>query len=202
MKDYIAHLRGRLFILRARLFHRNISVGNGLKIYHKFRIFGKGTVRIGRNCTIDGVQGDASQYVCLDSHAAHARITIGDNVRLYAARISATYHISIDDDTVIEESGIADSDFHAIDKSRGAPTDENPEKCRIAIGKRVRIGARSFVMKGVTIGDDVSLAPGSIVTLPIRSGSFACGNPARCVSSEGVAGASMNQDVKVSEHKQ
>jgi acetyltransferase-like isoleucine patch superfamily enzyme len=179
MRDLIARLRGHLFILTSRIFRRNIAVGAGLSIYKGFRIFGNGVVRIGKNCSIDGICGDSSQYVCLDTHAPDAVITIGDNARLYAARIVARYQVTIGNDVLIEEAGIVDTDFHSIKRSRENPAHENRSACGITIGSRVSIGARSYITKGVTIGDNVVIAPGSIVTNSIQSGSLAFGNPAR-----------------------
>jgi acetyltransferase-like isoleucine patch superfamily enzyme len=43
----------------------------------------------------------------------------------------------------------------------------------------VSIGARSIICKGVTIGDDVLVFPGSVVNKDIPSGSVVAGNPVR-----------------------
>jgi acetyltransferase-like isoleucine patch superfamily enzyme len=80
---------------------------------------------------------------------------------------------------LIEEAGITDTDFHSIDRSRGNPVDEDRGKCQINIGNSVCIGARSLITKGVTIGDDAVIAPGSIVTTSVRPGSIVSGNPSR-----------------------
>jgi len=140
---------------------------------------GKGKVYIGRNCIIDGIRGDDSQYVTIDTHNSDAVISIEDNVSLYAARISSKFKITIGSNVLIEESGIVDTDFHAIDKSRGTVTNENKDRCQIFIGSNVCIGAKSLVMKGVTIGDDAIVAPGSIVAMAIKPGNYVFGNPAR-----------------------
>lgn len=179
MRDLIARLRGHLYILRVRLLGPNVVIGSGLRIYKRFRICGKGLVRIGRNCRIDGIMGDNSQYVCLDTHKNDSILSIGDNARLYAARISARHQITIDDDVLIEAAGIADTDFHSLGKDRKPLQDENRARCRIAIGKRVCIGAGSGILKGVTIGDDAMIAPGSLVNRSVSSGSLVSGNPAR-----------------------
>jgi acetyltransferase-like isoleucine patch superfamily enzyme len=179
MRDLVARLRGRLLILMLRIFRRNVVIGEGLRIYKGFRLLGNGTVRIGRNCLIDGILGDSSQYVCIDTHAPDAEIVIGDNARLYAARIVARYQITIGNNVLIEEAGIVDTDFHSIKRSRENPVNENRATCSIRIGSGVCIGARSYITKGVTIGDNVIIAPGSIVTNSLPSGSFAFGNPAR-----------------------
>jgi acetyltransferase-like isoleucine patch superfamily enzyme len=179
MRDFLATLRGKLYSLRNRMLGRKIFVSGNLKIYKKLGIIGDGAVYIGRNCIVDGIHGDKSQYVTIDTHDKDAVISIGDNVCLYAARISAKYHIAIGNDVLIEEAGIVDTDFHSIDRGRGKPEGENRDKCRIAIGDRVCIGAKSIITKGVTIGDDVVVWPGSVVIRSIEKGAIVMGNPAK-----------------------
>lgn len=179
MRNIIATVRGRSFTLKCKFFRKNIHVGEGLKIYGKLEIKGKGKVFIGKNCIVSGIRGDENQFVTLYTHGPQAILSIGDNANLYAARFSSKFGISIGKDVLIEESGIADTDFHSIDKSRGSPPNEDKENCQIIIGNRVSIGARSLINKGVAIGDDVIIAPGSVVSKSIPSNSFVLGNPAR-----------------------
>lgn len=49
---------------------------------------------------------------------------------------------------------------------------------RVLIGKDTFIGAKSIVLPGVKIGDNVIIGAGSVVTKDIPSGSVAAGNPA------------------------
>lgn len=181
MRDRIARLRGALFVLWARLFRPSVSIGPGLRIYRKLRVYGAGKIEIGSGCRIAGIAGDPSQYVCLDTHSSSAVIRIGDNARLCAARIAARYQVTIDDDVLIEEAGIVDTDFHSIEKGRDIPAGESLATCAVAIGKRVSIGARSYITKGVTIGDGAVICPGAIVSSSVRPGSVVIGNPARPV---------------------
>jgi len=81
--------------------------------------------------------------------------------------------------TLIEESGILDTQFHSLHPDRGDAADETLETCRVVIGSRVKIGARSIISKGVTIGDNTVLYPGSIVTQSLPANAIAMGNPAR-----------------------
>lgn len=182
MTHLIAKIRGALFRLRCRLFMRNVSIGPGLRIYKKLSITGTGRVVIGRDCLIAGIPGDSSQYVCIETRSPGASIEIGDNASFYAARIVARFGIAIGDGVLIEEAGVVDTDFHSIERNRTDPA-ERAEKCRIVIGDRAAIGARSFVMKGIEIGADAVIAPGSIVTAPVRPGAIVCGNPAKPIAS-------------------
>lgn len=49
------------------------------------------------------------------------------------------------------------------------------------IGKRCFIGANAIVMCGVSIGDEVIVGAGSIVTKDVPSGCIVAGNPARII---------------------
>ena len=54
---------------------------------------------------------------------------------------------------------------------------------RIRVGSRVFIGARTILLSGVTVGDDVVIGAGSVVTKDVPSGVVVAGVPARIVSS-------------------
>ena len=182
MRDFIARIRGVMFSLWCRWARKNVKTHGGLRIYKKLKIRGKGCVELGSNCVIDGILGDDRQYVTIDTQSETASIKIGNNVTLCAARISSRYSIVIGNDVLVEESGIIDTDFHSIKQDRGDPLGENLEKCRVVIGDRVCIGPKSFIAKGVRIGEDVVAAPGSIVASSIKPGVVICGNPARPMS--------------------
>lgn len=49
------------------------------------------------------------------------------------------------------------------------------------IGRGCRIGARAVIMPGVTLGENVSVDPGSIVTRDVAANTRVAGNPARPV---------------------
>ena len=180
MKVLIAAVRGSLFKLKCRLVRKNVVIGAGLKIYCKLEIKGAGQVSIGHNCVVSRINGDSRHYVTLYTHDPEAVISIGDNAMLFAARISSKFEIKIGNDFLIEEAGIMDTDFHTLSPDRSPPP-EIKEKCRIVIGDRVSIGARSVVCKGVSLGDDVVVWPGSVVKKTVPSGIEVCGNPARAI---------------------
>lgn len=54
---------------------------------------------------------------------------------------------------------------------------------RVKIGDFVYIGTNSLIMPGVTIGDHVLVAAGSVVTKSIRTGVVVAGNPAKEICS-------------------
>lgn len=183
MKTIVARIRGYLFTLKCRYLRKNISIDVGLRIYCKFEIQGEGTVSIGKNCIVSGISGDNRHYVTIDTLRPTANISIGDNAMLFSARISSKFSVTIGDGFLIEESGITDTDFHSITPDRREPL-ESAEKCQIKIGNRVSVGARSVICKGVKVGDDVVIYPGTIVNKNVPLGSIVFGNPVRLIRHE------------------
>lgn len=55
---------------------------------------------------------------------------------------------------------------------------------KIVIEDRVFIGARAFIMPGVTIGKDSIVAAGSVVTKSVPEGVIVAGNPAKIISNK------------------
>lgn len=103
-------------------------------------------------------------------------------MNLYGVRISARFEINIGNNVVIEESVIVDTDFHSLQADRRAHEHENLSTCRINVGNIVFIGARSIVMKGVTIGDSAIVGTGSVVSSSVKSGKIVLGNPAKPIN--------------------
>ena len=126
------------------------------------------------------MHGNPVQYVTIYTNSPEACVSIGDGAVLCAARISSKFEVTIGDNVLIEESGIMDTDFHTITPDRREPT-ETAEECRVRLGRGVSIGARSIVCKGVTIGDNALVFPGSIVNKSVPAGSIVAGNPIKPV---------------------
>lgn len=121
------------------------------------------------------------QPVTLKTVTYEATITIGRNVGVSGCTISAAERIVIDDDVLVGAGClIADSDFHPIAyEDRDIP--EKTLNAPIHIGAGAFIGARSIVLKGVTIGRGSVIGAGSVVTRDIPPGVIAAGNPARVI---------------------
>lgn len=182
-------VRGLRYKMQASSSRGRIELGSRLTFRARLDIRGAGKVIIGDDVLIDAAPGDPLSFVTIYTHAPDAVVIIGSGTRLYGARISCRYAVSVGHDTLIEEAGIADTDFHAVDPRRGPPMEETVERCRVVIGDRVSLGARSLIAKGVTIGSDVVVCPGAVVTRSLPAGVFAAGNPARVVDLCGVEGA-------------
>jgi len=92
-------------------------------------------------------------------------LTIGDGTVLDAGvELIAWERLTIGRDCYLGwDVLVMDTDLHgAADR----PAVNRP----VAIGDRVRIGARAMILKGVTIGDGAIIYPGSIVTRDVSAG--------------------------------
>ncbi|MBW2414174.1 MAG: acyltransferase [Deltaproteobacteria bacterium] len=105
-----------------------------------------------------------------------ARVTIGPDALLNGAMIHAKREISIGCESRLAFGvRILDADLHDVDR-------ETPERIGpVRIGDRVWLGADVLVLRGVTIGDDVVVGAGSIVTRDLPPRCLALGRPAKPV---------------------
>jgi acetyltransferase-like isoleucine patch superfamily enzyme len=79
---------------------------------------------------------------------------------------------------------IFDTDFHNLEpERRHAPPDWARISKRVVIEDDVFIGARSIVMKGVSIGKGAIIGAGSVVTADVPPFMIAAGSPARILGS-------------------
>ena len=178
----IGSLIGKYYKNTLSISRSRVKIGNNFTPFCKFVIRGPGEVIIGDNVQFHGISGDIYQYITITTISKNAKVIIGNNCNLCACRIDSRFEIIIGNGTSIEESGIVDTQFHSLHPDRRDIEDETLEKCCIKIGSNVKIGARSFITKGVTIGDNTIIYPGSIVTQSLPTNTIAMGNPARPIN--------------------
>jgi acetyltransferase-like isoleucine patch superfamily enzyme len=104
------------------------------------------------------------------------KLRIGDRVFLNnGVFVSCVHEITIGDDVAIaNDVYLTDSDSHGVE---GRPVREAP----IRIGSGSWIGARAFILPGVTIGTRSLVAAGSVVTRDVPDDTMVGGNPARVI---------------------
>lgn len=111
----------------------------------------------------------------------NAKLSIGDDVGISSACIWCDESIVIGDHVRIGgDCIILDTDCHSINyiDRRQVDSDRNGTKTKpVRIGNDVLIGARTIVLKGVTIGDRSVIGASSVVTQNIPSDCIAVGNP-------------------------
>ncbi|WP_375400961.1 acyltransferase [uncultured Amnibacterium sp.] len=111
-----------------------------------------------------------------------SEIHIGAESGLSGATICSARSIRIGERVLLgADVMISDTDFHPLDRiprHRAAIPAGRPEDA-IVIEDDVFIGARSIVMKGVTIGAGSVVGAASVVTRSVPAGTIVAGNPAR-----------------------
>jgi acetyltransferase-like isoleucine patch superfamily enzyme len=102
-----------------------------------------------------------------------ARISIGPRALVNGAMIVAKQEVRVGADARLAFGvRVLDADLHDFDQ--GTPERVEP----VRIGERVWLGANVLVLRGVTIGDDVVVAAGSIVIRDLPPRVLAVGTPA------------------------
>ena len=112
------------------------------------------------------------------TNTARAKIVIGDGAGISNSTLSCHESISIGENSLIgAECLIMDSDFHTLPLTETGQVHCAP----VVIGNNVFVGARSIILKGVTIGDGAVIGAGSVVAKDVPAHTLAAGNPARVV---------------------
>lgn len=138
-------------------------------------VFCQGQLDMGRNVVVTSRPSSTHLVV-----GPHGHLELRDGVQIgQGVGLSCYGSIVIGEHAVIGPyTLVADSDFHVV----GNP-DAPPEIRPVSIGKRTRIGAHSVILPGAVLGDDVTVAPASVVSGHVRSGQTVAGNPADVVTS-------------------
>lgn len=201
MKHIIKSLYNAIFLILPSLFYQSVS---GLKLNVTNRLSG-GVKVIKRNLllqiltTKNGELIIGNYFKCnnriksnsigliqpciFNISTPNSKIIIGDNVGISGSTICATTSVTIGNNVLIGSGClISDTDSHPIDwEDRLYDRNEKTRKAPIVIKDNAFIGARSIILKGVTIGEGAVVGAGSVVSKDVPPYSIVCGNPARVV---------------------
>ena len=111
-------------------------------------------------------------------------IKIGSGVCMSGCTIYSMDSISIGNNTDIGAgTKIIDNDFHPLPYSERHPIEQldKVKKRPITIGEGCFIGANSFILKGTTLGNNVVVGAGSVVSGTFPDNVIIAGNPAKIV---------------------
>lgn len=202
MKQIIKSLYNLIFSILPSLFYQSISglklnttnrLVGGVKIIKKNKLIclltrtRNGELIIGNdfkcNNKIKSNSIGLIQPSIFNISAPNSRIIIGDNVGISGSTICATTSVTIGNNVLIGSGClISDTDSHPIDwEDRLYDRNEKTRKASIVIEDNAFIGARSIILKGVTIGEGAVVGAGSVVSKDVPPYSIVCGNPARVV---------------------
>ena len=178
---------------RLKFYFLGCKFGQNMRIYNSIYVLKKTNAQIcigdnftcssggGYNPIVSNVKG----YIRADENA---NICIGNNCGFSSAVVWSKVCISIGDNVLLGGGVlIMDSDIHSLDfqyrngekrDELGRNKDVQSAKAKaITIENDVLVGARSIILKGVTIGARSVIGAGSVVTKDIPSDVVAGGNP-------------------------
>jgi acetyltransferase-like isoleucine patch superfamily enzyme len=116
----------------------------------------------------------------ISTHAAEARIVIGENSGFSGATIGSARSIRIGNNVLVGANAVVtDFDWHSMD-----PQNRNTGPIlskEIIIEDNVWIGANAMILKGVTIGRNTVIGAGSVVTSNMPADAICAGNPCRMI---------------------
>ena len=99
----------------------------------------------------------------------HDRATLGDRANAYSLDV-----IEIHEHAVVAQEAYLCTGTHRLDHPSLAL-----QTARISIGAHAFVGARAFIMPGVTVHDRGVVGAGSLVTKDVAPSAIVAGNPAR-----------------------
>lgn len=174
-------------IYNAREFLRaGCSISRDVQINGRVKVYGKGSVEIGRFTRINSGEKYApigGQCKTIFTLRGGGRIKIGEYVGISNSTIAALSEVVIQDNVKIGSScGIYDNDFHSLDyRMRISDKDTDIRCAPVLIMEGAFIGAHSIILKGVAVGRHSIVGAGSVVTKSIPDGELWAGNPARFI---------------------
>ena len=146
------------------------------------------SISIGTSVTLDSSVrnnplGGSSPCV-LRTVTPTAILRLGDRAGLSSSAIISGNSIEIGEETILGAGCmVVDNDFHSPGPGFAWLTESFKNSKPVKIGRGCFIGARSIILKGVTLGDRVIVGAGSIVTKDFPAFSIVAGNPARIIGS-------------------
>ncbi len=110
-------------------------------------------------------------------------ILIGSGTGISGASIVASTAITIGNRVLIGAGAcVWDTDFHPLDaEQRRLHATRGAASAPIRIEDDVFVGARSLILKGVTLGSQAIVGAGAVVTKDVGTATIVGGNPARVI---------------------
>lgn len=157
---------------------------NGIPYIHKSL---KASIVIGNNFTMNNGAKYADSGLngkCRIEVRDNGNLSIGNHVGMSDVTISCHEKITIGNNILLGVGAqIRDTDNHSLNpEDRKIGLDwQNKKTAPIQIKDNVFIGAYSFILKGVTIGENSIVGAGSVVTKNVPANEIWAGNPVKFI---------------------
>lgn len=165
---------------------KKVLCGKNIHTFGKIYIKNEGRgIKIGSNCCFNSsfwsnpVGGE--ERIILRT-LEKGRIILGDGVGMSNSVIVSAEEVEIGDNVMIGAGvKIYDTDFHSLKYDLRIVGHEGVKKGKIKIEEGAFIGAGTFILKGVTVGEKSVVGAGSVVTKNIPPQEVWAGNPAKFI---------------------
>ncbi len=163
----------------------NVHMGEASKMTGVVHFHGCGPIMIGKDVSI--VSGEKYNPTVGEGSThfrvwAKAKLVIKDHAGISNTSISAREYVEIGEGVAIGAGCvIMDLDFHSVDPADRGKYDDLGKVAPVIIKKGAFIGAKSTILKGVTIGEHAVIGACSVVTCDIPDNEIWAGNPAHFV---------------------
>lgn len=154
-----------------QLRYPNLTVEPGVIIKGSLKVEGKVKVTIGASCRL-------GKNVII---YGNGELIVGKNVSLNGVCIGCETSITIDNDCLISDCFLADSDYHNLEPHLRHSPPSPKVSAPIVIKRNAWIGARATIMKGVTIGENSVVGLGSVVRKSVPDNVVIIGNPQQII---------------------
>ena len=164
---------GFLFRLIWLLFRRDVSIGSKIRIgkHTSIRLYPSSQFEIGDNVKVC----DNTEIAVINN----ATLTIGNNVGIGKGNsIICRESIRIGNDTILGPNVLIFDHNHKY-TIQGGVDQRKYISSPISIGEKSWIGANVTILKGVNIGNCVTIGAGSLVVKDIPDNCIAVGNPCK-----------------------
>lgn len=189
---YIYSINLKLKALCSTLCARLLMLLSGIKVGKKSKFWGlpfflkypKSEIIIGdgfrnRNFLVSNLIGINHKSI-IATHAANAKIIIGNGCGMSGVVIGAKESIIIGDEVLVGANVlITDFDWHSLNPL--ARNSGEIKSAPIYIGNNVFIGYGCTILKGVTIGNNSVIGANSVVSINIPPNCIAGGNPCKVI---------------------
>lgn len=169
---------GRYYKIKYVFIFKKATIGHNFKVYGNLKIEGPGKIVIGNHCMVFP-NTFGMESTTLYTYTPQAKIILEDYVILRGSRMGCYMNIRIGKYSVIEGASLFDSDFHNVDASK---RDLEYEKYNtpIIISEKAYVGARCLIGKGMRIGSNSIILPGTFCSgKKTKPGSVIVGMPGR-----------------------
>ncbi len=152
-----------------------VKYGKGLKISGTVCVVNKGKITMGDNVRINSNVSSCpvgGPYKTSFLTENDGEIIIGNNVGMSGTAIVSREKVTIGNNVMLGSGTcVYDTDFHStVLSDRISVPEKGVKSAPVVIEDGVFIGARSFILKGITIGENAVIGAGSVVTKSVPAG--------------------------------